>query len=257
MQGGVKLSATPQLPRLPRQYPLVLRWSELPVRRILPLSCMAPDRLHEAPPWFDSGPPAQPFDFCGRIRRLLDDIVSRCPELAHVHVSRILVGVTRARSTRVRGLQARVAALRFADGGLTRQQRGVTYQVQRYFVGSHEFLYLLTFCLPRFLDQDFGEKLITLMHELYHISPACDGYLRQHAGRYQLHTHSKCAYDRRMADLARAYLATKPDPALFAFLRLNFAQLQQRHASILGVVVPRPMIVPVLGQAAQIAGEDP
>jgi hypothetical protein len=212
--------------------------------------------LEEAPPWFDSGPLAQPFDFCGRIRRLLEDIVCRCPELAHVQVPRILVGVTQARSARPRGLQARVAALRFPGGELTRQHGNVTYQVQRYFVGEHEFLYLLTFCLPRFLDQEFSEKLVTLMHELYHIGPTCDGYLRQHAGRYQLHTHSKCAYDRRMADLARAYLATKPDPALHAFLRLNFAQLQQRHGTVLAVVVPRPMIVPILGQAAQIAGEN-
>ena len=34
-----------------------------------------------------------------------------------------------------------------------------------------------------------------------------------------------------MAALARAYLATKPDPALYAFLRLNFVQLQPGTAA--------------------------
>ncbi len=132
----------------------------------------------------------------------------------------------------------------------------MTFQVQRYFVGADEFLYLLTFCLPRFLNQDFEDKLVTLLHELYHISPAFDGDLRRHEGRYQMHTHSQRCYDRQMAELARAYLATDPDPALHAFLRLNFAQLQHRHGAILGVVVPRPRIIPLLGQAAQVTAQD-
>src|SRR5205814_757030 len=114
----------------------------------------------------------------------------------------------------------------------TRVRRGMTYQVQRYVIGELDYLYLLTFCLPRFLDQDFDNKLVTLVHELYHMSPAFDGDLRRHEGRYQLHTHRQCAYDRKMADLARAYLAARPDPALYGFLRLSFAQLQYRHGAI-------------------------
>jgi hypothetical protein len=53
-----------------------------------------------------------------------------------------------------------------------------------------------------------------------------------------------------MGELARAYLASRPEPALHAFLRLNFAQLHERHGAIHGVVVPRPRIIPLLGQAA-------
>ncbi len=51
-------------------------------------------------------------------------------------------------------------------------------------------LYLVTFCLPRFLDQDFDDKFITLFHELYHISPRFEGDLRRHEGRCALHSHS-------------------------------------------------------------------
>jgi len=128
---------------------------------------------------------------------------------------------------------------------LTRRRGGVTYQLQRYFVGNQEYLYLVTFCLPRFLDQSFADKLLTLFHELYHISPAFDGDLRRHHGRYDLHSHSKKDYDRHMAGLARAYLATKPDPALYGFLRLTFAQLQHRHGSVAAIVVPRPKLIPL------------
>jgi hypothetical protein len=103
----------------------------------------------------------------------------------------------------------------------------------------------MTFCLPRFLDLDFDEKFITLFHELYHISPAFDGDLRRHNGRYALHSHSQRLYDRHMAAMARAYLADGARPELHAFLRLSFAQLLQRHGSVVGVVVPHPKMIPI------------
>jgi hypothetical protein len=229
-------------PRAPR-LPSVLRWDEpgtpLPMR-VVRVSARARARVlgREAPPWLDTGPHRQPFDFCGHVRRLCADVVCRSPALYHVDVARLLFSITQARGARRRPLQARVTPLRCRDGRLTRQCDGVAYQVQRYFVAGHEMLYLVTFCLPRFLDQSFEEKFITLFHELHHISPAFDGDLRRYAGR--------CEYDARMADEARSYLATRPDPALHAFLRLNFAQLQHRHGSVVGVVVPRPKLLPVV-----------
>jgi hypothetical protein len=228
----------------------VLSWWEpdnpLPVRAIrAPRSSRGRPLGTDAPPWLTTGPEGQPFDFCGHVRRLCADVAARCDPLAHVLVPLVLFGVTQARSARAHGLQARVTPLRFRGGELTRRRRGVTYQVQRFFHGPQEFLYLMTFCLPRFLDQDFDDKFVTLFHELYHINPAFDGDLRRHDGRYALHSHSQRRYDEHMAGLARAYLATQPDPALHAFLRLNFAQLQQRHGSVTGVVVPRPKVIPV------------
>jgi hypothetical protein len=229
---------------------LLFRWSEpdqpLPVRVIRYAGpARTPPPWPAPPPWLPSGPEGEPFDFCGHVRRLCADVVARCEALRHIDVSRLLFAATQARNGRPHGLQARVTPLRFPQGQLTRQRRGVTYQVQRYFLGSHEFLYLVTFCLPRFLDQDFDDKLITLLHELYHISPAFDGDLRRHKGRYAIHSHSQRAYDEQMAALARSYLSGKPDPALRAFLRLNFGQLLSRHGSVVGVVVPRPKVIPL------------
>lgn len=231
--------------RLP---PLVLRWEEpgqLPRRSVRSTSKSRPRIVLDAPPWLSSGPADKPFDFCKHIRRLCADVTTRCPELAHIDVSRLLFAVTQARSGRTHGLQARVTPLRFAEGRLTRKRRGVCYQVQRFVVGQREMLYLMTFCLPRFLDQEFDDKFVTLFHELYHISPAFDGDLRRHSGRYEIHSHSQRNYDEYMAHLARGYLAGKPDPILHSFLRLNFAQLQQRHGDVLGVMLPRPKLVPV------------
>jgi predicted metallopeptidase len=208
----------------------------------------------EAPPWLATGDPGRPFDFCGHVRRLCADITRRCGELRHIDVGKLLIGVTQARSGVRHGLQARVTPLRFRHGQTTRRRDGVLYQVQRYVVDGQEMLYLVTFCLPRFLDQSFDDKFVTLFHELYHISPAFEGDLRRMGGRCALHTRSQRAYDAQMALLARAYLASGADPALHAFLRLDHAQLAHRHGSVVGVTVPRPRLLPVRDEEERGAG---
>jgi hypothetical protein len=242
--------------------PLVLRWgppgadatglAPLPVRDVrLPPKARPRTVGLEAPPWLVTGPENQPFDFCASVRRLCADIAARCRELSHIDTTRLLFGVTQARSGRRHGLQARVTPLRFRAGELRRRRQGVCYQVQRYVVDGQDMLYLVTFCLPRFLDQSFDDKFITLFHELYHISPAFEGDLRCLDGRCALHSHSQREYDAHMADLARTYLAGKPDPVLHAFLRLEFAQLEHRHGSVVGIMVPRPRLLPVADPAEE------
>ena len=221
----------------PAQAPLILRWQQpdrpLPLR---PVTAPGPSRPHapDAPPWWGSGPADRPFDFGAHVRRLCADMVRHTPELRHIDVSRVLFGVLQARSARRHGLQARVTPLRFRGGALTATRRGVPYQIQRVIVDGREMLYLMAFCLPRFLDQDFDDKMITLFHELYHIGPAFDGDLRRHEGRCAMHTHSKRQYDAHMAHFARAYLTNGADHSLHSFLRLNFAQLRHRHGAVLG-----------------------
>src|SRR5262249_54263470 len=148
--------------KLPDGPPFVLRWGgtapALPVRSIRTARLRARFPQEDPPPWLATGPAHAPFDFCGHVRRLCADVVARCAELRHVDVSRLLFCVTQARTGRPHGLQARVTPLRFRRGALIRQRRGVAYQVQRYFHDGREMLYLVTFCLPRFLDQEFDDK---------------------------------------------------------------------------------------------------
>jgi predicted metallopeptidase len=234
------------------ELPLELRWGgeqlPLPLRevRVPPRARRRPAGL-EAPPWYDTGKAGTPFDFTAHTRRLCADLVARSAELRHIDVRRVLFAMTQARSGRTHGLQARVTPLRSRAGALHRHHHGVCYQVQRYFIDGREMLYLVTFCLPRFLDQTFDEKFITLFHELYHIGPSFDGDLRRPGTGRNLHTPGKKAYDIHMAHLARAYLAGGADPALHHFLRLDFDQLQHRHGSVVSVVVPRPKLIPVPG----------
>jgi Putative phage metallopeptidase len=238
----------------PVALPLNLRWKHpdnpLPIRAVrLPPRARPRTIGLDAPPWLHTGPVKQPFDFCSHIRQLCADIARHCTDLQHIDVSRLLFGMTQARGAQSHGLQARVTPLRFRGGQRVRLRQGVTYQVQRYFVDDQEMLYLVTFCLPRFLDQNFDDKFVTLFHELYHISPGFEGDLRRHKGRYAIHSHSKREYDAHMADLARAYLHNGAERSLHGFLRLNFAQLQHRHGSVVAVHVPRPRLLPILHKA--------
>jgi hypothetical protein len=235
--------------------PLVLRWdapeAPLPLREVRTPRQARGDRAVglEAPRWHETGSARQPFDFGGHVRRLCADVVRHCADLRHIDVSRLLFCMTQARTGQTHGLQARVTPLRFRHGRLTRRRNGTLYQVQRFIVDGQEMLYLVTFCLPRFLNQDFDDKFVTLFHELYHISPEFEGDLRRHEGRCTLHSHSKRGYDAHMAHLARAYLANGADHSLHGWLRLDFAQLQHRHGSVVAAVVPRPRLIPVPDEA--------
>lgn len=187
------------------------------------------------------------FDLTGAVGRLCTDISRRCPELGHIDPTSLLFTVTPARNRSRYGLQARVTPMRFAGGATVRQYRGTGYQVQRYFHDGREVLYLVTFCVPRFLDQPFDEKLVTVFHELYHIGPRFDGDLRRHAGRCAYHTHSKKGYDAHMAALVKRYLADHPDPGGMGWLAYRAAELAARHDGVSAAWVPRPKMVPVDG----------
>jgi hypothetical protein len=240
-------------------HPLVLTWAEadnpLPLRPVRTLARKGLVMPSEAPPWLETGTAGEPFHFCTHVRRLCADMATRCEELRHIDVSRLLFAITQARSNRAHGLQARLTPLRFRGGRLARRRRGIVYQVQRYIVDNHEMLYLVTFCLPRFLELSFDEKFITLFHELFHVSPAFDGDLRRHDGRYAIHSHSQRLYDKHMAALAREYLSSGADPRLHNFLRLNFTQLHGRHGSVVGVVVPRPKMIPLESQESGVRNQ--
>ena len=232
----------------PHPLPLELRWDAL---RPLAARWVTPDGVRRRVP---NVPATRALDFTARMHALCADVAARCAELRHVHMPRVLVTFTPSRNRSRYGLQARVTPLRFRDGALTRRHGPTEYQVQRFYVDGREMLYVLTFCLPRFFDQPFREKLVTVFHELYHVSPAFDGDLRRHPGRYAVHSHSKDRYDARMAELVETYTAGHPEPALFDFLRAGYRELWATHGGITGVVVPRPKLLPVGSASVRVAG---
>ncbi len=116
---------------------------------------------------------------------------------------------------------------------------------------GRELLYILSFCLPRFMDLEFREKLATMLHELWHIGPRFDGDIRRHAGRCYAHSPSQQRYDTAMLQLADRWLALDPAPALHEFLRGRFEDLRRRYGCVWGVKVAHPKLLPITAEEAR------
>jgi len=190
-------------------------------------------------------PSLPPFDFTLAMRQLCEDITRRVDDFQHVRMEQVAVTFAQARRRVSYGLQAKLTPLRFEGGELVTRRRGRMWTIQRWYAGELEMLYILTFYLPRFLEQSFREKLITVMHELYHISPSFDGDIRRLPGHCHVHSRSQKEYDRKMDDLVDRYLESSPPEAMYRFLRTNFRELAAHHGSVVGIRVPIPKLLPL------------
>lgn len=173
------------------------------------------------------------YNLTDDISVLVHLLSQRLPALAHVDGGRVLHGVVQARSRSRYGVYAQCHALRFKHGR-SEQVRGrwrwVWPEIR---VRGREILYYITYFLPRFLDQPPRERLHTLIHELYHISPKFNGDLRRFAGRNEYHGDSRAAFDGVVDGMVEAALR-EVDLARFAFLCHSFDELRKRHGSVVG-----------------------
>jgi predicted metallopeptidase len=188
----------------------------------------------------------QGFDFTANMRRLVQDMVDRLEELRHIHVDRVAFSFAQARKRTRHGIYATLTPMRFQGGKLHTKRRGDAYTLQRlYDAAGREMLYILTFYLPRFMDVELNEKLITILHELWHISPEFDGDLRRHPGRCYVHSPSQADYDAQMQVLANRWLQQNPPSELYEFLGFSFAELHRRHGRVFGARLPHPKLIRV------------
>jgi hypothetical protein len=187
----------------------------------------------------------QGFDFTAAMRTVCADMAARLPELRHIEMPRVAVGVRSARHRMPHGIYATLTPLRFAGGRDRDVRRGRSYRIQPLIdAAGGEFLYLLCFYLPRFLDLPLEGKLSTIVHELWHIGPHFDGDLRRHEGRCYAHGRSQRDYDAAMDRLAQQWLAADPPPHLYEFLAAGYDDLLAEHGRVRGERWPTPRLVP-------------
>lgn len=177
------------------------------------------------------------------MRALCEDVVARVAEFRHVSMRHVAVTFAQARRRVPYGLQAKLTPMRFENGSLVTYRGRTGWTVRRLFQDDHEILYILTFYLPRFQEQTFREKLVTVFHELYHISPRFDGDLRRLHGRYHVHSHSQKEYDCEMGRLVDHYLAADPPAERFEFLRHKFRALEAQYGGVVGRRMPIPKLI--------------
>lgn len=178
------------------------------------------------------------------MRDVCIDITQRHPEFQHIDMADVAVAFAQARSNVSYGLQAKLTPMRFERGSKFTIRDGREWTVQKLVLDGREMLYILTFYLPRFLNLSYKEKLTTIFHELYHISPEFDGDIRRFGGHFYVHSHSQAEYDAQMDVFAGEYLKKKPPAEMLAFLKLDFRKLQSQHGAVVGTQIPIPRLIP-------------
>lgn len=185
------------------------------------------------------------FDYTRALESLVRHIVAECPDFSHIRPDQIIISYTQARSPGTHGVYASVQPLRF-EGGSTFLRRGKrTFLLPRIEQEGKEILYIIYFVLPRFADLDFRTKLITVFHELYHISPLFNGDIRRFPGKKFAHGHSRARYNERMRILAEAYINTSDAQKQTAFLHMTFDDLTKQFNGVKGTRIrpPKPRLV--------------
>lgn len=184
------------------------------------------------------------FDLSARLDALCRNICATLPQLAHIDPDRLLFTLVRSRAEGVHGTYARIVPLRFAGGATeTTRRRGwvqETYRMPALIYGGQEIFYLISLLIPRFLGLSPKQKLATVLHELYHISPACDGDIRRFAGRNFAHGASRAGYNRHIEQLLKAYLSTNPDPEVLTGIDLSEEDWRQQNFRLTGLTLPLP-----------------
>lgn len=197
-----------------------------------------------------------------RITRLMRDIVARVPSLSFIDLDEVLV-FARFGRTGADGPFATCHSLNLPtsepgyyfwrdrhSGRLTRRSEWFVTKSPTVSVESREIKYLISFVLPRFCDQTLSRsrkrtlydrrepwiaKLDTIVHELYHIDPAEPGIRKvtRADGGYSALMHSPAFFE-EVARMVEVYLASRPDPAVYEFLRYSFAALEARYGGVTG-----------------------
>ena len=201
------------------------------------------------------------INYTERVSRLMQDIVLRTQRLSFIDLREVIV-FGRFGRTEAEGAYATCHCLTLpqsepgyyfwrdrATGQLTRRSEWFVTKTPEVWNGSTRVKYLISFVLPRFCEQTLERsrkadlydpetpgwiaKLDTVVHELFHIDPAETGIRRveRSDGTHSIHSHGPQFYE-EVADMVRSYLASRPDPAVYDFLRHDFRELQTRFGSV-------------------------
>lgn len=186
------------------------------------------------------------FDYTIALAVLCRDICFRLAELRHVDMSRVAVAFSQTRHSDPVGVFATTTPMRFLHGATEQERRGKRWGIQRLIRSDGtEYLYLISFSVPRFIDLRLTEKLETVIHELYHISPDFNGDLRRFRGRCFAHGASQKKYDVTVKKLLEKWLRSEPPLCTWEFLQDDFATLVTKYGGVTGTKISTPKLIPI------------
>jgi len=202
------------------------------------------------------------INYTERMAGLMQDVVSRTARLSFIDLAEVIVFGRFGRAD-AEGAFATCHCLTLPEtepgyffwrdretGELTRRSPWFVTKSPLVRIGTRQVKYLISFALPRFCDQSLTwsrkadlypgaepwvAKLDTVVHELYHIDPAETGIraVQRADGSRSPRTHGPTFYE-DVADMVHDYLATRPDPAMYEFLKYDFSELSQRYGGVVG-----------------------
>ena len=186
------------------------------------------------------------LNLTAELERLIADLAAALPVYQHIDPARLLVCVSSTRSGGIGGTYAKIHPLRFPGGSRTdiirRGRRRLTVEMPAVTNRGNDILYLIYFLVPRFLDLPLREKLVTVCHELYHISTAFDGDLRRFPGRNYAHGSSRKKYNELVAGIVDEYLGLKGETNLPRFCSATMAELRRDCRTIVARRMPAPRL---------------
>ena len=186
------------------------------------------------------------FDYTGAIAKVCEDVCFRVSELSHIDMGRVAVSFTQTRHSDPFGTFAAVTPLRFENGTTQIFQRGKNWKVQRCLRSDGvEYLYILYFFVPRFMELKFRDKMETIVHELYHINPDFKGDLRRFRGRCFMHGSSQKRYNAVVRTFVEKWLKRDPPPELWDFLNFDYKEIVARFGGVHGTRISMPKVIPV------------
>lgn len=182
----------------------------------------------------------QTINLTGQLEDVIQDLCTRLPEFAHIAPERLLLCITQCRTRNAGGIFAKIVPMRFPDGTPFKLIKGSRYALPQIPTPHGDVLYIIYVYVPRFFDQSLERRLLTLIHELYHIAPAFDGTIRRHGTR--AHGRSRAEFNANLEPLVARYLASNPPEELLAPLQCDFRSLASQ-CTLQGRSLPVPKAV--------------
>jgi hypothetical protein len=202
------------------------------------------------------------INYTERLTLLMHDVVTRVPTLSFINIADVLV-FARAGRSNAEGAFATCHCLTLpasepgyyfwrdrSTKAITRRSEWFVTKSPTVSIGTRDIKYMISFAVPRFCDQSLDRsrkehlypgaepwiaKLDTVIHELYHVDPDLGGIRRieREDGTYSANCHGDQFFE-QVAGMVDAYLASKPSPAMYDFLRDDFGALEARHGGVIG-----------------------
>jgi hypothetical protein len=180
------------------------------------------------------------------LERLVADVAGKVEEFGHIDPLRVMLCVSSTRSGGVHGVYAKIHPLRFAGGARSMEvkkgRRSALLTMPTVIHRQIEMLYVIYFLVPRFFNLPKRDKLVTVFHELYHISPLFDGDIRRFPGRNFAHGSSRKRYNVLMDELVEKYLSLPGCSEVTDFLDSDLESLRSRYLAIVGRKFPVPKV---------------